>query len=30
MERMEAVKAELETCYERWQELESIAPSVTN
>jgi ABC transport system ATP-binding/permease protein len=30
MERMEAVKAELETCYERWQELESIAPSATN
>ncbi|HWH77968.1 MAG TPA: ATP-binding cassette domain-containing protein, partial [Candidatus Binatus sp.] len=29
MERMEALKAELEACYERWQELESIAPSAT-
>jgi ATP-binding cassette subfamily F protein uup len=26
MERIEAVKGELEACYERWQTLESIAP----
>ena len=30
MERIEAVKAELETCYGRWQELESMAPGTMN
>ena len=27
MERMETVKVELEACYGRWQELESLAVS---
>ena len=27
MNRIETVKIELETCYQRWQTLESIAPS---
>jgi len=30
MERIEAVKIELETAYGRWQELESLAPSPNN
>ncbi len=30
MERIEAVKVELEGCYRRWQELESLTPSTNN
>jgi ATP-binding cassette subfamily F protein uup len=30
MERIEAVKGELEACYERWQSLESLASSTIN
>jgi hypothetical protein len=30
LERMEAVKLELEACYERWQELESLSISSNN